>query len=443
LAIYHDNPPELAADGVTDDSAALAARLATGGVVRIPPGDYFLSGERAIPLFSRTHVVAQGARFHLPERLGEGRHLTLFRGTDIADFTWEGGTFLGCCFDPDRRENPWAPNACTRAIVVEATEPGACRDLSFREISGRGLAGAVVTVAGAPHPERADEVAVFAERVSVRDCELIECGKFMWDYGYLWQILVWPEDYPAYQRKMAGRHFSGRLRHPVGRLADGEDRVPVALEEPVEDVCFFGDRLPANLVRGKRYHVVEQGEDHLRIAESPGGNPIRFEGDGGPEVQLIHGLHAAFYRLFWPIGCGPGKGAVDLSCCRHTVLTGNRLSARGDTMHLQRCHHNVFVNNTTKGEPDPARGRRSYETGDYERWPEMYFTTHEPGGTYGPLIISDNVFVTGSQAREALHFESGGRDISLTGNHFRGPVRAVEFESGCEGVHKAGNQGSR
>ncbi|MDP6118101.1 MAG: hypothetical protein QGG53_40045, partial [Planctomycetota bacterium] len=44
----------------------------------------------------------------------------------------------------------------------------------------------------------------------------------------------------------------------------------------------------------------------------------------------------------------------------------------------------VFVNNTTKGERDPRRGRRSFETGEYEQFPELYFTVYQPDGRAEP-----------------------------------------------------------
>ena len=52
---------------------------------------------------------------------------------------------------------------------------------------------------------------------------------------------------------------------------------------------------------------------------------------------------------------------------------------------------NVFVNNTTKGERDPKRGRKTFVTGDYEVYPELYFTLHQPDGNYGSVIVTGNV----------------------------------------------------
>ncbi len=518
-------------DGVTDDTVALcraftAVAEAGGGVLTIPPGDYFLSGDTTIPLCSGLTVLANGARFRLPERLGDQAHLTLFGGTDICDFSWRGGHFEGHCFDPRRSDNTWEPNANTRAIDVETSAGGQTRNLRFFEITGTRMAGAVVTVRGEfDAPGRT--VNAFATAVDVRDCHLIDCGKFMWDYGLLWQMLVWPEEYTAAETEMAWRYFRQDLvRRPI-RMDDGDDRVrfdnsrdPVEQSRSgsdTESLCFFGSTLPRNLVRGLRYYVVDRGDDYIRVSSKHDGPPIRFEGSAGPEAGLIGNLSHAYMHLFQPIGCGRGKGAVELVACRQTIQSGNRLSALGDTMHLQHCHDNVFsnnqitgsrmgaffiaeycrnttvtgntvdgtngsrvmsvekssedvtitgntfrnggrgswinqpqrlilqgnvfVNNTTKGERDPRRGRRSFETGEYEQFPELYFTVYQPDGRYGPAIIRDNLFVTGPECKAAIDFARNGHDITLDGNVFEGPVRSVHVDPQCERVHIGTNLG--
>ena len=68
-------------------------------------------------------------------------------------------------------------------------------------------AGAAITVLGASAPNSESEVRTFAEGVTVEDCTLLTTGKFMWDYGFLWQITVWPEDYDDRHRRLAARYF--------------------------------------------------------------------------------------------------------------------------------------------------------------------------------------------------------------------------------------------
>ncbi|HOF88539.1 MAG TPA: right-handed parallel beta-helix repeat-containing protein [Armatimonadota bacterium] len=511
-----------AADGRTDDTPALircctAAAEAGGGRIVIPPGAYSLAGTASIPIPSHTRVEAHGARFLLPERLGDRARIDAFTGVDVTDFHWRGGTFIGHCFDHRHPPNTWEPNATTRIFVV-ATSPGGATDtLSFAEVRGEQVAGAVITVQGVKATE--SEVRTYARNIAVRDCALRDCGKFMWDYGLLWQILVWPEDYAPDDVAMARRYFRADLIHGPVRMDDGDDRVFVDETFADDDLCFFGDDLPANLTRGRKYVVAERGRGWLRIAEAPGGAPITFAGSAGAETRLIANLSQAFYHLFWPTGTGPGKGAVDLVACRETSITGCNLSALGDTMHLQCCRnnvfgnnqitgsrmgafflaeycqrstvtgntvdgangsrvmsveksnedvtivgnifrnggrgswinqpknlvlaHNVFVNNTTKGERDPWRGRKSAYTGDYERWPELYFTTHEPGGAYGPVIIQGNVFHTGPECAEVIVFHGGGHDLLVQGNLVTGPAHTLRVEDGCETPVLAENRGLR
>ena len=185
FSLADHSPPT---DGKTDATAAFSALFAEvakagGGSVVIPPGDYFLAGQKPIPLTSRTRVQAEGARFHLPEMLGDRARVVLFQGENLREFTWAGGTFLGRCFDPLAEKNTWEPNANTRGIVVTSTADGITADLAFRNIASESMAGAVVHVSGFAQPGSESEVRTFASRVSVENCTLLNSGKFMWDYG--------------------------------------------------------------------------------------------------------------------------------------------------------------------------------------------------------------------------------------------------------------------
>ena len=519
-------------DGATDATPALtrcfaAAAQAGGGTLVIPAGDYRMPGAVPVPLYSRLQVSAQGARFHLPETLGDKARVVLFAGTNITDFSWLGGEFLGHVFDPARPENRWEPNANTRMLVIGTTPGGTTSNLLFREVLAHDIAGAVINVTGALPPRGESEVTTFASDVTLADCTLLRSGKFMWDYGYLWQMVVWPEDYTPRELARALRYFRTDLIRDGVKLADGDDCVRFdnrthlikisTAAEPRQALCFYGDALPKNIVRGRQYYVVAAAPEHIQVAEQPGGKPIRFAGAGGPGVKIINNLFAAIPALFAPTGAGPGKGAFDLVGCRDIRVTGCTLSALGDTMHIQRSHDvvfahnhitgsrmgaffiaeycqrfsatsntvdgsngsrvmsveksatdiaivgntfcnggrgswinqprnllmqgNVFSNNTTKCEHNPRRGRRSFVTGDYEKYAELYFTTYEPGGRYGNIVLRDNVFVTGSEATHAITFAPGGENILLTGNSFRGSVRSMPPAAGCTNVVFQSNPG--
>jgi hypothetical protein len=496
---------------------------AGGGSVTIPPGDYPLKWGVPMPLCSNTTVSAYGARFHLPEELGDKARIVVFEGTDLQNFTWLGGHFEGHCFDHRRPGNTWTPNTSTRILVLKTSPKGKTAHLLFRDLSSDRVAGAVVNVEGASKPGSESEVVAYATDVSVENCSFKDSGKFMWDYGLLWQILVWPEDYQPSDVAMASLYFRNDLIHPTKGMSDGDDRVliengthvfPVATatnnesDAAKQGICFFGDRLPENIVRGKRYYVVESTGSYFKVSESVGGDPIRFKGKGGAGVKVIVDLHSAYFGLYAPLGAAPGKGCVDVVAAQQVKVTGSRLSALGDTMHIQRCkdivfanNHitgsrmgafflaeycknatitgniidgtngsrvisvekssenvtivgntfrnggrgswinqpknliiqgNIFVNNTTKCEPDAWRGRKTFKTGTWESYPEMYFTLHEPHGRYGPVILKDNLFVLGeSCSSEVVTFAPNGFSVQMSGNVFQGKNGEIVIDPAC------------
>lgn len=511
-----------------DDTARLTELLAQGGVVTLPPGDYHLDGAQPIPLRSNTTVLAHGARFHLPETLPDQARIVVFAGEDIAHLTWHGGEFIGHVFDPAQKENRWPPNANTKGIEITTTRPGGTHDILFRDLRSHGLAGAVIGVHGLVKKGSESEVLAWAERVAVESCVLLRSGKFMWDYGYLWQIMTWPEEYEPWEVERAAQYFRMDLVREGVTMADGDDRVrfdnrqnPVPVSqsaEPVDALTFLNADLPKNLIRGRQYFVVASAEDHIKIAAEPGGEPIRFQGAGGPGSRFVHKLNGA-YHAWAPIGAGPGKGAFDITGARDVRVTGCQLSALGDTMHIQACRNiafannhilgsrmgafflaefcqnavitgnlidgsngsrvmsveksctdvtitgntfrnggrgswinqpvnfvmtgNVFVNNTTKNEPNMRRGRIAYQTGEPVRFPELYFTLYEPDAAYGPVIVRDNIFQLGDAApEEAVTFAPNGRDLLFTSNIFHGKPAAVVVDPSCQNAAIENNPGA-
>jgi hypothetical protein len=517
------------ADDLVRIAALLAPAVERGGSVTIPPGDYKLDGDRPLPIPSRTTVFAYGARFHFPRHLGDKARRILFAGRDVVQFAWHGGEFFGHVFDPDRRENSYEPNVSTRAFVITTSAEGMTTDILFRDVRADGVAGAVINVQGLAKTGSESGVVRFAERIVVENCTLLRSGKFMWDYGYLWHLLTWTEDFESWEVERARRYFRvDRLRNDV-EMQDGDDRVrfdnraaaiPVSPnDDPPHALAFFGAALPRNIVRGRQYFVVATGPDHIRISDRPGGAPIRFQGGSGPGAAFVHDLFVAYRTAYDPLGSAPGKGGVDIQCARDVRITGCQLSALGDTMHVQRCHNvifngnhilgsrmgafylasfcknatingnlvdgtngsrvmsvekscedvtivgntfrnggrgswinqprnfilsgNVFVNNTTKNEPNPRRGRRSFLTGGWEQKPELYFTLYEPGAHYGPVVVSDNIFVLGEACGDpAMTFAANGRDVRVVGNTFRNHAAIIRVDPSCEAVAVHDNAGA-
>ncbi len=508
---------------LADDSAKLVALLAKSGVVTIPAADYHLDGMKPIPLRSNTTVMAHGARFILPETLPDQARVVLFAGEDIAHFAWHGGEFIGHVFDPAQQENTWEPNTNTKGIEITTTVAGGTHDLLFRDVKSNGMAAAVIGVHGLSKGE--SEVIAYAERVAVESCTLLRSGKFMWDYGYLWQIMTWPEAYEPWEVARAKKYFRTDLIREVifsGDLVkfDNTNRPLVVsfTDEPKEAITFMGTDLPKNIVRGLQYFVVESTPTHIKIAEKPDGTPIRFENDGSG--SLAFNVHANYLAAYAPTGSGPGKGAFDITGARDVRVTGCQLSAIGDTMHIQKCRNivfannqilgsrmgafflaefcqnatiignlvdgtngsrvvsveksctdvtmtgntfrnggrgawinqpvnfimtgNVFINNTTKNEPDMRRGRIAFQTAKPGQFPELYFTLYDPGATYGPIIVKDNIFILGGYApTEAVTFAPNGHDLVFTGNTFQNKPATIVVDPTCTRSTIEGNLGAK
>ncbi|HRH95885.1 MAG TPA: right-handed parallel beta-helix repeat-containing protein [Prosthecobacter sp.] len=507
-----------------DDSARIADLLSKGGVVTIPAGDYHLDGTQPLPLASNMTVMAHGARFILPETLPDQARVVLFTGENIAHFAWHGGEFVGHVFDPAQKENSWEPNANTKGIEITTTVEGGTHDILFRDVKSNGMAAAVIGVHGKYGKKSEADVEFYAERVAVESCTLLRSGKFMWDYGYLWQIMTFPEAYEPWEVERAKKYFRTDLMRDVtfsGDLVKFDNTAkPIAIsatDDPKEALTFMGTALPKNITRGLQYFVVESTPGHIKIAEKPAGAPIHFEGEGSG--QLAFHISATYLSAYAPTGSGPGKGAFDIVGARDVRVTGCQLSAIGDTMHIQRCKNvvfannhilgsrmgafflaefcqnatitgnlvdgtngsrvvsveksctdvtmtgntfrnggrgawinqpvnfimtgNVFINNTTKNEPDMRRGRIAYRTAKPGTFPELYFTIYEPDATYGPIIVRDNIFIVGdSTPDEAVTFAPNGHDLQFTGNTFQNKPVTIVVDPTCKNSQIENNTGA-
>ena len=507
-----------------DDSATLAALLEKGRVVTIPAGDYHLDGTKPLPLAANMTVFAHGARFILPKSLPDKARVVLFSGADISHFTWHGGEFVGHVFDPAQAENSWEPNANTKGIEITTTKEGGTHDILFREVKSNGMAGAVIGVHGLVGKSIESEVTAYAERVAVESCTLLRSGKFMWDYGHLWQIMTFPESYEPWEVERAKKYFRTDLMREVTFSGDlvkfNNTNRPLVIsktDEPNEALSFMGAGLPKNLVRGQQYFVVESTPKYIKISEKPKGDPVRFGGDFSG--SLAFNLSASYLSAYAPTGSGPGKGAFDIVGAKDVSVTGCQISAAGDTMHIQRSQNiifannhiigsrmgafflaeycqnatitgnlvdgtngsrvisveksctdvtmtgntfrnggrgawinqpvnfimtgNIFVNNTTKNEPDMRRGRIAYRTAKPGEFPELYFTIYEPGAAYGPIIVRDNIFILGDSApREAVTFAPNGHDLQFTGNTFQNKAAIIVVDPSCKNALIESNQGA-
>lgn len=400
----------LCAAAFADDSARLAALLEKGGVVTIPAGDYHLDGTQPLAIASDMTVFAHGARFILPETLPEKARVVLFAGEDIARFAWHGGEFVGHVFDPARQENKWEPNVSTKGVEITTTKEGGTHDILFRDVKSDGMAAAVIGVHGKYGRSSESEVEFHAERVAVEGCTLLRSGKFMWDYGYLWQIMTFPEAYEPWEVERAQKYFRMDLMRDV-TMAGGDDRVmldnsvkPIAVSQTndtKEALTFFGAALPKNIERGRQYFIVESTPEFIKVADQPNGTPVRFEGGGSG--SLAHHISATYLSAYAPTGSAPGKGAFDIVGAKDVRVTGCQLSAVGDTMHIQRCRNIVFANNHILG----------------SRMGAFFLAEFCQNAT-----ITGNL-VDGTNGSRIVSVEKSCTDVTMTGNTFRNGGRGA------------------
>ncbi len=401
-----------ATTAMADDSAKLAALLSKGGVVTIPAGDYQLDGSTAVPLVSHTTVFAHGARFILPQTLPDKARVVMFAGADVSHLTWHGGEFIGHVFDPARKENTWVPNASTKGIEITTTKEGGTHDLLFREVKSNGMAGAVIGVHGLYTNGKESEVIAPAERVAVESCTLLRSGRFMWDYGYLWQIMTWPESYEPWEVERAKRYFRTDLMRDV-EMEDGDDVIrldnrtrPIPIsqtDEPKEALTFLGTSLPQNIERGRQYFVVGSTPGSIKIANTPKGEAIRFVGTSGQGAALAFNISGTYLNAYAPTGSAPGKGAFDIVGARDVRVTGCQLSAIGDTMHIQRCRNVVFASNHILG----------------SRMGAFFLAEYCQNAT-----ITGNL-VDGTNGSRVISVEKSCTDVTMTGNTFRNGGRGA------------------
>jgi nitrous oxidase accessory protein NosD len=135
--------------------------------------------------------------------------------------------------------------------------------------------------------------------------------------------------------------------------------------------------------------------------------------------------------------------------CTDVTMTGNTFRNGGRGAWINQPVNfimtgNLFVNNTTKNDPDPLVGRIAYQTGKPGQFPELYFTIYEPDAAYGPVIVKDNLFIVGDAApKEAVTFAPNGRDLIFTGNTFQNKPTSIVVDPSCKNTKIEENLGAQ
>lgn len=306
------------AGDVTESLAQFFASLRAGDEAVLSAGIYEIC--RPISLPSGVTVTAEGAIFRHPQGATSG---VLFEAEELWDFLWRGGCFEGDVFDPARRENPLPPSAHTVGMHI-----GGGGRLSFEDVSSRRLAGSAIFLDG-------KEDAPFRD-LSFRRLSLLDTGRFMWDYGFLWERMTFPHLFPEAQVAAAWRYMPREYYSSPLTFQNGEARAEFFPEEDTADTCvsFFGEEMPQGIKRGK-YYFSKRTATGLAVLDPKTGDPIPLE--GGRDVRLFLGLYRAYHMTYAPAGGGVSKGGCDV---RHAVgvdFRDSTLSALGDCTHFHLC----------------------------------------------------------------------------------------------------------
>lgn len=483
----------------------------SNSMVIIESGEYLFDDIEPVKLCSNITVKADGAKFLFPENLGKQTRRIMFEGTDIENLTWQGGHFQGYVYDPENTENLWEPYAYSGCINIVTTEAGKTKNISIKNVTAQNVAGAVVHILGTEN--------CYAENIDVKDCQFLKSGKFMWDYGYLWQRAVFADEYDEKTVENAFKYLPEKHISSALYLKDGKiwaDYMPQRLPEERDAITFFGKKLPKGIRKGKQYYVLNKGaENGLLISETECGEPLFI--DEMPEnTRLFRNMFYIFHDLYAPVGdTAYEKGSVDLTNCKNVNVSNCRISAIGDSMHINKsinvvfannqilgarmgalyigfcCDNvtvtgntvygtngsrtmsiecgtknititgntfigggrgswfnqneniiisdNVFIRNTKKCTSHINVGRICQATGEFESYPELYFTTYGTG--YGPVILRGNIIETEKGASAAVAFNPGGKNILMEGNIIRGEVSEIHVASGCEKPLMVNNTG--
>ncbi len=483
----------------------------SGTIIVIEPGEYLIDSEESIPLYSDLTVVAKGAVFKFPKDLGICKYRTLFCGEDIKNFSWQGGHFEGYVYDINKTDNPWPPFAYTGCIRIYTSDNGSIENITLKDVTGENVSGAILSIEGSKTNR--------AKNIVLRDCRFIRCARFMWDYGYLWQKVVFAHEYDESIVAEALKNVpKDHISSSLSLSEDGSicaEFMPKSLPEERDAVTFFGKNLPKEIKRGKQYFVLNSGaENSLFISETQEGEPIKITSIE-PETYLFRNMFHIFHGLHMPIDTEnetgiikmSRKGAVNIVYAESISVSGCTISGEGDSTHISRSENIVFANNqihgsrmgalfisffcknvtitgntvygtngsrtlsvelgtedititgntftgggrgswfnfsknaiisnnifncnTMKCVQDIHTGRICHVTGEFEKYPELYFTSTENSDEYGPIIIKGNIFITKDGATAAIAFNPGGRDILVEGNIFKGDVRDIHIAKGC------------
>lgn len=515
------------ADGKTNDFTAFLKCFERAkdeeSIIVIEAGKYLIDGEYSIPLYTNLTVVATDAEFIFPRALGDKHHRVMFCGKNISNFTWTGGLFRGFVYNPVQSMTLWEPSANTKCIEIVRTPDGESKNIRVEKVHSVDVGGAVVHISGTFEEDTWKRYPVY--NVDINGCTFENSGKFMWDYGYLWQRIVFPEFHSESEVLNAYKYMpvelmSGEVSFSHKNSEICVDNMPEGIERESDTVCFFGN-VPRELKKGCCYYIRSLRKSgtitYITVSETPNGMPISSFSESGKCCRLFRNLYTVHHEMYCPKGAGLGKGPMDLSVCDSVKVIDCRMNASGDSMHIDKSYNvivsgnhitgsrmgafyiaqycknvtvtantvlgtngsrvlsverstedisivgntfsgggrgvwinqpyniimsdNIFSLNTNKCTPNPHIGRLTPNSGKYEYYPEIYFTTWQKNANYGAVIMRSNIIKTSPYCSAAVAFHDGGKEIVFESNVIQGEKRDIYVGKCCEMPHMSGNIG--
>lgn len=376
------------AGDVTEPLGRFFASLGAGDEAVLLPGLYEISTPISLP--SGVTVTARGAIFRHPAGRVSG---VLFEAEELWDFAWRGGLFEGDVYNPAREENPLPPNAHTVGMHIK----GGGR-LRFEGVKSQNLAGSALFFDGR-------EDAPFLD-LSFRNLSLLASGRFMWDYGTLWERITFPRLFPEREVRAAWEYMPREYYSSPLTFKDGLARAEFFPEEDSADTCvsFFGEEMPRGIKRGK-YYFSRMTEAGLEILDPETGLPLPLS--GGRDVRLFLGLYRAYHMTYAPAGGGVSKGGCDVRHARGVEFRDSVLSAHGDCTHFHLCHDLTVENNEIK----------------FARMGALFLSA----GCQRAVLRRNKV--EGGSCSRILTLETGCTDILVEGNRFSGGGRGTWIDT--------------
>jgi len=421
-------------------TAAFSAITASGvkTTLILPPGSYTCpsivsAGAATAP--NNCTVLAYGVTVTYPNSIvGAPSYPTpsFIVGTDVQNFHWKGGSFVGNVFNQNLTtytNNPWLPKEGVITFNFGVSSIG-CSNCEWDDVDGLNTGGSVIKVAGtnsgtaSSYTYNFNNITLACAGITIVNPHFINCGQFLWDYGFLWMIDSFYQysvggantgNYTDNQFAMAQAYMIPSSLFPTVVFNTGNANITFGsstLPSNNTTVSFFvskGGTLPTGISPGQQYFVVNASGSTFQVSATSGGGAIQVTG-AGSGVEMLSNLTNAYSNMFLPYqGSLSGDGAINLQNCENNNIVGGEITSPGDAMFLGAC------------EDTSVTGLRITNAEMGMLWISGCLRTNVSGGCYNADLVYGG-------SRD-LTVEYGSTDTIISGVVFNGGRRGAVLDS--------------